>query len=124
MSDLALDPTTGDLLLEAGRARLCTGAEAVAQSWACHLTLFKGECFLDPSLGIDYPNQVLIKNPRPQVLRAIFARETLATPGIKDIATLRFSLNRATRVLTIVAAVTLQDGTETELVLEENVGGL
>lgn len=123
MSDLALDPVSGDLLLEQGRARLATGAEAVAQLWQTRLTLFKGEWFLDRSLGIDYQNEVLIKNPRPAVLRSIFAEATRATPGIADVTDLRFNLDARTRVLTIEAEVVLKTGDELSLALSERIGG-
>jgi hypothetical protein len=125
MSDLALDPATGDLLLdEAGRAGLCVGAEAVAQAWACHLTLFRGECFLDPTLGIDYQGVVLVKSPRAQVLRALFAQATRETPGVAAVSKLRFALDRGTRVLSIEATVVLEEGDEERrLALAEAIGG-
>ncbi len=123
MSDLALDPATGDLELTAGRARLVTGAEAVAQSWASHLTLFRGECFLDRNLGLDYQNEVLTKGQRPAVLRAIFAQATRETPGITDITDLRVQLAPATRTLSVVADVLASDE-EATLSLSEQIGGV
>jgi len=123
VSDLALDPLTGDLLLENGRARLATGAEAVAQSWASRLTMFKGECFLDRSLGIDFQNEVLVKNARPAVLRAIFAEASRETPGVRDVTNLRFALNAKTRVLTVEAEVVLETGKTASLALSELIGG-
>lgn len=122
MSDLALDKATGDLLLEGGRARLCFGAEAVAQAWPCHLTMFKGECFLDPSLGIDYQNEVLNKNPRPQVLRAIYGEATRDTPGVQDVSSLRFVLDPERRTLLVQAQVVI-DGADATLTLAEPIGG-
>ena len=123
MSDLALDPLTNDLLLESGAARLAVGAEAVQQGWATRLTLFRGECFLDPSLGIDFQNEVLIKGARQQVLRGIFGSATRSTPGVADIAALRITLDRATRELSVKAAVTLDDGSSTTLSLAEPLLG-
>lgn len=123
MSDLALDPATNDLLLERGRARLVIGADAVAQSWPCHLTMFRGECFLDRSLGIDYQNEVLIKNPRPQVLRGIFTEATLETPGIASAASIRFQLDRLRRELSVEVEAVFDDGTEQTLRAVESIGG-
>lgn len=123
VSDLALDPVTGDLLIEGGRTRLAYGAEAVRQQWASRLTMFRGECFLDPELGIDYPGEVLIKGARLSVLRAIFSDATRATPGVADIVRMDLAVNPGTRELTIRATVTLDTGETTDLTLSETVGG-
>jgi hypothetical protein len=123
VSDLALDPSTGDLLLENGRARLVSGAEFVEQNWSTRLTLFKGECFRDRSLGIDYQNEVLIKRPNPTVLRARFAQATRETPYIRTVKDLRFALDARARTLSVIAQVALEDGTETDLTTTEPVGG-
>lgn len=122
MSDLAIDPLTGDLALEAGKARLVYGAEAVAQAWQTRLTLFKGECVLDRNLGIDYQNDILEKGARQSVMRAIFADVTRRTSGVRDVRDLRFSLNRASRVLTVLAEVSLEDGQDTTLTFSEPLG--
>lgn len=122
MSDIALDQT-GDMLIEQGRARLAQGAEAVAQLWAAHLTMFKGECSRDRSLGIDYQNEVLIKNARPAVLRSIFAQASRETPDVTDVTKLRFSLNPATRVLDVQAEVVLRNGEDLQLATSESIGG-
>jgi hypothetical protein len=123
VSDLALDPATGDLALESGRARLAQGAEAVAQLWASHVTMFRGEWFLDRSLGIDYQNDVLEKGVRSPVLRAIFATATRETPGVADVRDLRLGLNRATRTLTVAAEAILGTGEGVSLGLTESIGG-
>ena len=123
MSDIAIDPVTGDLLLEQGRARLAVGAEAVAQSWASHLTMFRGECFLDQSLGIDYQREILIKGARPAVLRAIFARATRETPGVREVKQLRCELDAAHRVLRVRAEVVRDTGEAQVLQLAEPIGG-
>jgi hypothetical protein len=122
VSDLALDPVTGDLLLVAGRARLVTGAEAVAQSWASHLTMFKGEWFLDRSSGIDYQNDIL-DTFRPTVARGIFAQASRETPGVADVRNIRFALDARTRLLHVAAEVVLDSGEVQTLTLSESIGG-
>ena len=123
MSDLAVDPATGDLLLIGGKAQLVTGAAAVAQAWKTHLTLFLGECFRDRSLGIDYQNLVLIKNPSVTVLRGLFAKASRETPGVKDVTDLRFAFDGLRRVLTVTASVLYSAGGEGTLTLSESIGG-
>lgn len=123
MSDLALDPATHDLALEAGAARLVEGNAAIAQLWAHHLTLFRGEWFLDQDLGIDYQTHVLEKGVRTSVLRAIFTAATLQVPGIVQVRDLRLSLDRRTRTLSVSIDALLSSGEETTLSLAESLGG-
>jgi hypothetical protein len=122
VSDLALDPVTGDLLLVAGRAKLVTGAAAVAQSWASHLTMGRGEWFLDRSSGIDFQNDILDKF-RPTVARAVFTQASRDTPGVADVRNLRFALDRRTRLLRVAAEVVLDTGSIQTLSLSETIGG-
>ena len=122
MSDLAVG-ADDDLLLVEGRAQLVQGAAAVAQAWVTHLTMFLGECFRDQSLGIDYQNQVLIKNPSKTALRAIFARASRETPGVREVTDLRFALNPSTRVLTVTAEVVYDSGEAATLSSSTVIGG-
>lgn len=122
MSDLAVG-TDDDLLLVEGRAQLVVGAPAVRQAWITHLTLFLGECFRDRSLGIDYQNQILDKNPSNTALRAIYARASRETPGVAEVTELRFSLNPATRVLTVTAEVVYDSGESGTLSATTTTGG-
>jgi len=123
VSDLALDPATGDLDLQGGSARLCTGAEAVAQLWAFHITMFRGEWFQDRSLGIDYQHDILEKGVNPAVVRAIFATATRAVPGVADVRDMRLSLDRTTRTLTVRAEALLSSGEDASLGLSQTIGG-
>ena len=109
MADLAVGPDD-DLLLIEGRAQLAQGAGAVRQAWITHLTLFVGECFRDQSLGIDYQNQILDKSPSNTVLRAIYAKASRETPGVREVSELRFALEPRTRVLTVTAEVVYDSG--------------
>jgi hypothetical protein len=112
VSDLAVD-TDDDLLLVEGRAQLVLGAAATRQAWITHLTLFLGEWFRDQSLGIDYQTHVLDKNPSTTVMRALFARASRETPGVREVTDLRFALDARRRELTITAEV-LHDSGEAE----------
>lgn len=106
MSDLALDPATGDLLIQFGDAVIVRGAEAVAQDWERRLTLFKGEWKHDRRVGIDFQNLIFDAKPSDTLLRHIFEQVTRETGGIKSVDRLEFSLDRTTRELTVSAQVT------------------
>lgn len=122
MSDLAVD-FEDDLLLVEGRAQLVRGPAATRQAWITHLTLFLGEWFRDQSLGIDYQNLILDKKPSNTVLRAIFARASRETPGVKEVSDLRFALEARTRVLTVTAEVVYDTGEAGTLTTSTAVGG-
>jgi hypothetical protein len=122
MSDLAVD-FEDDLLLVEGRAQLARGAVATRQAWITHLTLFLGEWFRDQSLGIDYQNLILDKKPSNTVLRAIFARASRETPGVKEVSDLRFALDARTRVLTVTAEVVHDTGEAGTLTTSTAIGG-
>jgi hypothetical protein len=122
MSDLAVG-VEDDLLLVEGRAQLVRGPAATRQAWITHLTLFLGEWFRDQSLGIDYQNLILDKKPSNTVLRAIFARASRETPGVKEVSDLRFALEARTRVLTVTAEVVYDTGESGTLTTSTAVGG-
>ena len=109
VSDLALDPATGDLLIENGDVVVIAGAAALAQDWARRMTLFKGEWKHDRRVGIDYQNLIFDGKPSDALLRHVFEQVTRETTGVKSVDRLEFSLNRQTRELTVTAQVTADD---------------
>lgn len=119
MSDLALDPVTGDLLIEGGDAVIILGAAAIAQDWARRMTLFKGEWKLDRRIGIDYQNLIFDGRPSNALLRHVFETVTRETAGVKTVDRLEFSLDRQTRELTISSQVTADSGESITLVFRD-----
>jgi hypothetical protein len=106
VSDLALDPVTGDLVLEAGDAVLCHGVAAIAQDWSLRMRLFRGEWPLDRRVGIDYQRLVFDARPSDALLRHIFESVTRETAGVRSVERLEFSLDRRSRQLTVTATAT------------------
>ena len=93
--------------------RWVRGREAVAQSIRCRLRLFRGEWFLDQSIGVPY-----LKNDQVPQAQAILGRRFNATstraeiraailgaPGVLEITSLEVAFVIATRALTITANV-------------------
>lgn len=120
MPDLALDPATGDLAISAGKLRLVHGTEGFAQRWASRVTLFKGEWFLDRNKGTDYQKQVLGKNRRRNVLRALFIRLTKADPECQAVTKMSVELG-GDRVLRVKGEAIVA-GTVVPLTLNEIIG--
>lgn len=118
MSDFALD-ANGDLEVVLGETRLCTSEEAVAQDWKLRMGMWRGEWFVDQRVGIDYPNSILVKNPRTELLRSIFRKVTIETAGIKDILSLDFELNSKARTLNVTIEALFDSGATGPLVYKD-----
>jgi hypothetical protein len=81
--DLALDPTTGDLALDAGkRASLTSGVAAKAQRLRLRLALWRGEYVLDQGVGIPYLDRLGLKGNAPALLEADLRAAAASSPGI------------------------------------------
>ncbi len=76
MSDLFLDPETGDIFVsESGQMRLTeTVEEDAAQRLRCKLRFFMGDWFLASNIGMPFFEQILIKNANMATVRSIAAR--------------------------------------------------
>lgn len=95
--DLALDDD-GDLAVP---VRLVEGADAVAQRLRIRFRFMLREWFLDLREGIPYIEKILVMNPDLRVVRYLFRRAIVTTPGIAECNDLVLSFNRSTRRLTI-----------------------
>lgn len=107
-SELATDPTTGDLAFPPYIVR---GPDAVVQKIRQRFKFFKGEWFLDQRLGVPYLQSIFIKAPNQIFIDAVFSSVLLGTPGVASIASFSSSLDRLSRTLTVDFQVTLVDGT-------------
>lgn len=68
---------TNDLEFKNGQMVMISGAEETAQRIRHRLLTFRGEWFLDLSFGPTYRKDVLIKNPRLDVVTAVIKSEIL-----------------------------------------------
>jgi hypothetical protein len=89
----------GDLALENGTLVFCSGAAFYRQKLAARFKFFLGEWFLDQRLGLPYYQNVFVKNPDLDLIRSLFRRVILTTPGIKSIKTFTLSFDPAARKL-------------------------
>lgn len=97
MRDIALDPDTGRLLLDGGRARLTVpGAEAVGQRLRLRLGLWAGEYVLDRTVGLPVLGTILAKG-RVDAAEAILRRAVSTCPGVASLRSSSLSLDRAAR---------------------------
>lgn len=100
--DIYLLPT-GDLATVDGRA-------AILQNILQTLGIFRGEWFLDVTLGIDYFGQILIKNAKPSTINTIFISEILSVPGVISLNTYSFAPDYIKRQLVVKFSATTTQG--------------
>ena len=89
------------------------GPEAFRQRLLTNIKFFQGECFLNPSLGVPYFQNVLKRKKGLDIgtLSTIFREAILQTEGTKSIQKLEIDFDGATRVLTVSFRVDATDGT-------------
>lgn len=103
-----LDTASGDLVTP---LTIIRGSDAIMQRIRIRFKWFLGEWFLDQRQGVPYFTEVLIKNPDPILISTIFRQVLKTTPGVKRVLSFSASLDRATRVLTVVWSALLDDNT-------------
>ena len=108
----AENPTEGDLRLSGGNLVWLTDLSAeVAQRLTVRLNFFKGEWWYDQNQGTPYYQQILVKDPDISVLRAVFSRIVLDTPGVATITRLDVAEPDANREVAVTFEARLTDGT-------------
>lgn len=102
MTDIALDQTTGDLLLIDGAAAIVDGLDGVVQRVYIKLRTFRGEWFLDLEAGLPYHDRVLIRGANEADLLSIFTQGILVVDGIESVDNLEMTFgdsdDRALRI--------------------------
>jgi hypothetical protein len=111
VTDLALDPLDGDIVIAGGDLVLVTGADAVAQDANLRVALFKGEWPLDVRVGIDYRALFFDRRPPEAVVRAVFGQVLRETGGVASVDRMQIAFDRTSRALNVSATVTTTDGT-------------
>lgn len=90
----------GDLALENGTLAFVGGPRLVRQRLVSRFRFFSGEWFLDQRQGVPYFRDVLIKNPDLGVVRSLFRRLILSTPGVLGLDSYELHYDQRERRLT------------------------
>lgn len=111
MVDLKLDPlNANDIEFVDDDFGLTSDGDAIRQHVLIRLKFFQGEYFLNQNEGVPYYQQILIKNPRLSVIRALLQETILETPGISSISDFELSLNTSSRLLEVSFTATTDLG--------------
>lgn len=97
--DIRLDEN-GDLDISTGDLGLVEDAQAIIQRIPQALKLFLGEWYLDTTQGTPWFQDVLVKNPNPDIIRSVIRNRILSVAGVKDVVSMILSYVGQTRKLT------------------------
>ncbi len=109
MAVFALVPA-GDLKLDSGTFSFTEGPDFIRQKLSCRFKFFVGEWFLDQREGIPYYQHVLVKNPRLELIRSLFKKVILTTPGVSSVVNLDLFLDASARTLSCSFQARLANG--------------
>lgn len=109
MSDITMKEDGSGLLITNGDLVLTQGADAVKQHITQRLKMFTGEWFLNLSEGVPYFQNILIKNPNPDVVDGLLKSTILATPGVDELLSFDLDYDAALRKLTVDFSVRVLD---------------
>lgn len=100
--DLALDDD-GDLLIGPdGDLMITSGIDSIKSDLEARLSFWRGEWFLDASVGVPYYQQILgAKAPHLPAIEATFREVVIQTPGVESLESMSLSFNAASRQLSV-----------------------
>lgn len=110
MTNLYIDPATGDLYTTGG-ITLVRGIDAARQRIQNALEMWLGEFFLDLREGVPMREAVLVKRPDLGIIEEVFRGVILRDPEISSVDSMSLTLDRETRSLTVDWVAIWEDGT-------------
>lgn len=107
----ALNPVAWDVTLDAtGNLLFVEGIEELRQRLTHRLRFFRREWFLDTRLGVPYFEDILVKNPRRELVTSILREVILETDGVASIKSFSLDIDNAARTATVRTDVVGTDG--------------
>lgn len=101
----------GDLEIRNRRLVLASGLAYLRQKISARFKFFLGEWFLDLREGIPYYRDVLVKNPDLDIIRSLFRRVLVETPGVLSVPRFAVVLDRQSRELAFRFQAVCEGGT-------------
>lgn len=105
--------STGDARVQGGDIVMISGNTATAQRIEQKLRLWRGEWFLDRTVGFPWLRDILGQKPRPEVIRSLIYSTVVGDPGIRSIASLSVDIGSDRRLSIEFSAVLSSGETET-----------
>lgn len=109
MSSFKLDQD-GDLLVTNNELTLTEGRDAIRQHIQTRLRLFRGEWFLDRSLGVPYYEDIFVKQQTQVTVASILKAQIFETPGVLEFLTFNFDYDEFNRGFDVAFRVNTLEG--------------
>jgi hypothetical protein len=113
MINLALD-SNNDIFVDGYALARVSGRDQIAQRIKTRIQLFFGEWFLDRSAGVPWLQQILIKNPRANVVQGALKQAILRTPNVTDLIEFSITDSDINRAVVVRFSVSTNAGTVTD----------
>lgn len=110
MKDLALDPSTGDLIIVDFDAVLLDGVDQISQNLAIRLRFILGEWYLNILAGLPYYEYFFIKEPNQIQIETFLMDEISNTRGVQEITSFSSNFDGQLRKFTVNFACKTIDG--------------
>jgi hypothetical protein len=109
-NNLALDPSTNDLLESGNQIQQVTGLDAIAQGVASDLRTFLGEYWLDRSLGVPYFTVVFKKGTDLSLIKTLLRDEIQKRDDVIEVTSFTFDYIENIRSLVVVFSAKTTQG--------------
>lgn len=106
-----LSSTYKDILLVNGDLSMVSGNTQIQQNLLQTLGIYRGEWFLDNTIGVDYYGTVFQKNPNQAAINAMFVSSILGVAGITSILSFNSNINKSARAMSVAFKCTTTTGT-------------
>lgn len=111
MSDIMLDPLTGDISISKNMVRLTTSnAEEVRQKVEIRLKTFRGEWFANVRAGLPYFQSMFGRNVTKSFIDTQIKTTVLKTSGVISMKEFSSSINPKTREYSAIIKVITDEG--------------
>lgn len=101
----------GDLALDEYRTfTFVQEVPLIRQRLSSRFKFFLGEYFLDLRQGIPYYRDVFLKHPDLDVVRTLFRKVILSTPGVQTLASFNLAYDDSARLLTFDFQAVVEGG--------------
>ena len=98
--DILLD-ANNNIVFDNYDIKLTEGSDITSQKIKQYLSTVMGEWKLNENLGINYREDILIKNPQLDRIKSIFIKEIQSVEEVVSILNLDIELNKSSRTLSI-----------------------
>ena len=101
---------SNDIEISDNTLKIITDIEEIAQLLKTRLKLYRGEWFLNTTVGVPWLQEILGKVNTKNGIESIIKDEILKTPGVKSLEAFELDIDASERLLTVTFKVNTESG--------------